>query len=127
MPVASRQSPVASKKTAILSLGYWFGAHSLGLLVHPYQSVRRIVRDDFYKPLVWLPSITLLIWWSVSFLISRWNVLATLGLSFLAISLDHWGPTQIILAFLFSWGVVFLLGWQLVLGYLFIRFQKIKH
>jgi len=124
-PNTKHQTP--NKKIALLSFGYWFGAHSVGLLIHPYQSVRRIVRDNFYKPLVWLPSVTLVIWWLLAFLVSRWNVLATLGLSFLAIRLEHWGPTQISLAFMFVWGVIFLLCWQLILSYLFFRFTRLKH
>lgn len=110
--------------TLLFSLGYWFGAHSLGLLLHPYQSMRRIVRDDFYRPLVGLPLVCLLGWWIAGFIIARFNVLATLRLSLVAKAIDTISLKQFVFAILFLWGGVFLLLWQVILLYLYSRFQR---
>ena len=115
------------KRIVMLSTGYWFGAHSLGLLVHPYQSMRRLVKLELYKPLVMLPGVCLLGWWMVGMVVSRFNVLSALGLSFLAVRFEHFGPMQLMLGFLFMWGVVFLVMWQVLLLYLYWRFKSLKN
>ena len=116
---------MAKKSRVLLSFGYWFGSRSLGLLMHPYQSVRAIRRDDFYKPLVWLPSVLFLGWWFMGFLIGRVDVLLGLGLGGLARGLSGWGSTQIVLSFIFVWGAAFLVIWQVMLLYLDRRFSSI--
>ena len=112
-----------SKKTFVLSFGYWFGAHSLGLLLHPYQSVRRMHRERVYESLVWLPSVCLLIWWVFGLVVSRLDVLASMGLYFLVVPVDKLGITRVVLVFGFVWGGVFLLMWQGLLWYLWRRFR----
>lgn len=107
-----------------LSLGYWFSAYSLGLLLHPYQSVRRLVREDFYKPLVWLPLVCLFIWWLLGVIVGHFNILLTLGFDFLDLTLKRLGPTQIALSFLFMWVSMFFICWQVLLGYLYWRFRS---
>jgi len=114
------------RKMAVVSLGYWFGSHSLGLLMHPYQSVRRMVREEVFVPLVMLPSVVLMVWWMVGVVVANFNVLATLGLGLVAVELERRGPTQIVLSLAWLWGVVFLLLWQVMLGYLYRRFRGLR-
>lgn len=114
------------KSIAVLSFGYWFGVRSLGLLIHPYQSVRALVRDDFYKPLVWLPGLMLAMWWFLGFLISWLPVLSKFGLSVLANGLEKWGATQLVMSFVFVWGVIFFVVWQILLTYLWVRMKEIR-
>ena len=114
---------VNKKRAFVLSLGYWFGAHSLGLWLHPYQSMRRVVREGVFLPLVFLPSVCLGLWWFFGLVISRVALLSGLGLGLVADSLERFGPTQIVLSFGFVWVVVVLLLWQGVLVYLFWRFR----
>lgn len=108
----------------LFSLSYWFGAHSLGLLVHPYQSVRRIVRDQFYRPLIWLPSVCLAFWWLLGAVIARFNILATLRLRFVVEAINTVSFKQYLFSFIFLWGATFLILWQVLLVYLYIRFRN---
>lgn len=121
--VKTNQSP---NLRLLLSLGYWFSAHSLGLLLHPYQSLRRLVRDEFYRPLVYLPSVTLFLWWFTGVILARFNVLATLRLSLIARALNIISMKQVLFSFIFVWGVVFLLSWQVFLLYLYLRFKQVR-
>ncbi len=114
-----------TKRRAILSGGYWFGSHSLGLLVHPYQSMRRIVRERGFRPLVWLPSVCLGCWWIIGVVVAHFNVLASLGLGFWAMKLERFGPTEIVLAYGWLWIGVSLVLWQVLLGYLYARFRGV--
>lgn len=111
------------KTTAVLSLGYWFGAHSLGLLVHPYVSMRRIVREKGFVPLVLLPSVCLVVWWVVGVVVAHVDVLVKIGLGVVAFELEKFGPIQIVLSFGFVWGGVFFGCWQVLLLYLWQRFR----
>ena len=79
-----------SRKRALLSFGYWFGAGSLGLLLHPYQSMRRIMREGVYIPLVFLPMVLFMFWWGLGFVISRVAVLESLGLFQVDTLLKSW-------------------------------------
>lgn len=108
----------------LLSLGYWFGSHSAGLLLHPYQSVRGIVRDNFYRPLVFLPGVSLLGWWLLGAIIARFNILASLRLNIIAQAIDQVGFKQYMFVGIFLWGMIFLILWQVLLGYLFVRFER---
>ena len=110
---------------AVMSIGYWFGAHSLGLLMHPYQSMRRIVRQEVFVPLVMLPGVCLVGWWMVGVLVGHFPVLAKFGFGFLAISLDKLGWVRLSLYFGFVWVGMFLILWQCLLLYLYWRFSKV--
>jgi len=110
------------RKMAVVSLGYWFGSHSLGLLMHPYQSVRRMVREEVFVPLVMLPGVVLMVWWVVGVGVAK----ATLGLGVVAVELERRWPTQIVLSLAWLWGAVFLLLWQVMLLYLYRRFRGLR-
>lgn len=120
--------PTNQKPTTkiLLSTSYWFGARSLGLLLHPYITTRRIAREHFYRPLIWLPTVCIVIWWIAGFIISRISILARLRLGFLTSSLDSLGLTQITLTFIFTWILISAAIWQLILSYLWQRFKNIS-
>ena len=109
------------KTTAILSLGYWFSAYTLGMLLHPYKTVRELVRRPQFGPMVVVPSVTFLVGW----------VLGMVGLRFggviLVILRQDATPMWLVesLAFVFWWATIFLSMWQLLIGYLWVRFRKV--
>jgi hypothetical protein len=111
------------KKTLVLSLGYWFGARSLGLLIHPYISMRRIMRDKVYSSLVYLPSVCLGLWWLIGLIIAQFNVLVSLHLAVVANWLDVLSFKPLLWSFIFIWVSVFLILWQFLLAYLLLRFN----
>ncbi len=106
--------------TSILSLGYWFSAYTLGCLLHPYKTVRELARHTSLYPLIFTP----LIFWLFSYVVGMvglrfgWVILWVLGLQATSRFIT-------LLAFLFWWLSSFLLLWQLVLGYLWVRFKTI--
>ena len=98
---------VVSKKTTILSFGYWFSAYSLGLLVHPYKTVRSLVRERVYLRLIWFP----MVFWVLSWVI----VLVVLRLIEVVFALVGFLTPQWLIfvsGFGFWWMSVFLLLWQ---------------
>lgn len=103
------------RRRMVLSLGYWLGAHSLGFLTHPYQSVFRIVRAQFYEALVLMPMVLLIWWWVLGVVLAHANVLLSLGLPQVAGAIALVPYKQQVLSFVFVYGVCFLLLWQLVL------------
>ncbi|MBI2010499.1 MAG: hypothetical protein HYS86_05010 [Candidatus Chisholmbacteria bacterium] len=111
---------ISSRERAILSWGYWFSALSLGLLLHPYMTLRRMVRDRLLRPLVALPAVSAGFLWMATLVMVR---LGSLGLDVLGVGVP--GGTTLVLAFLFWWVVWFLVLWQVVLAYLFVRFTVV--
>ena len=106
------------RMTAILSLGYWFSAYTLGLLLHPYKTVRELVRRPQFGPLVAVPSVTWLVGWVVGMVGLRFGdgVLGVVGVEVT--------PGWLVrgLVFGFWWGTYFLGLWQILLVYLWGRF-----
>jgi len=108
-----------SKTTFALSFGYWFSAYSLGLLIHPYKTVREIVRQHGFRPLLFLPLVLWVLMWIMGliflhiilYLATFWQNLLFLG-----------GKGWIIL---FWWITLFLLEWQIILIYLGFRFERL--
>lgn len=111
---------ITARERTILSWGYWFSALSLGLLLHPYMTLRRMVRDRLLRPLVALPVVSAVFLWMATFLVVR---VGALFLDVLGVSV--FGGMTMVLAFLFWWVVWFLVLWQVVLGYLFVRFTVV--
>lgn len=114
-----------NNKMIVLSMGYWFGAHSLGLLIHPYQSMRRVVRQGVFVPLVLLPSVCLAGWWFLGIVVGHVAVLASLGFGWAARGLATFYYTPMIMYFVFVWVGIFLILWQGLLWYLYVRFSKV--
>ncbi|OGV90636.1 hypothetical protein A2783_05750 [Microgenomates group bacterium RIFCSPHIGHO2_01_FULL_45_11] len=106
------------KNILILSFGYWFSAYSLGLLLHPYKTVRELARRRVFGPLVLVPVVMWLVFWFGGMVGLRFGgvILWLLGLVATARFLH-------ILSFLFWWLTIFLGMWQAVLIYLFLRFR----
>ncbi len=109
------------KKTLVLSVGYWFSAYTLGLLLHPYKTVRELRRNSRFTPMVAVPVVIWSIVWVVGMVGLRfgWVVLWVLGLKAL--------PRFItLLAFLFWWFTFFMGMWQVLLLYLWLRFGGVN-
>jgi hypothetical protein len=109
-----------NNKTTFLSLGYWFSAYSLGMLLHPYKTVRELVRRQTFTPLVLVPFFMWGFMWMVGMVGLRfgWLLLWIIGLEATSRFVN-------ILAFLFWWITCFALFWQVMVGYLWVRFQII--
>ena len=107
-------------QTTILSLAYWFSAYTLGMLLHPYKTVRELRRKPQFGPLVVVPMVVWGVFWVVGMVGLRfgWVVLWGLGLEATVRFVN-------ILAFMFWWITVFLGLWQIVVGYLWVRFRVV--
>lgn len=107
------------KRTSWLSVGYWFSAYSLGLVLHPYKTVRELVRIPQFQPLIIVPLVMWVVFWAVGMVGLRfgWVVLWLIGL-------EATGRFVNILAFLWWWLTVFLVIWQMMLLYLWVRFRR---
>lgn len=106
------------RKQTVLSLGYWFSAYTLGMLLHPYKTVRELVRRPVFAPMIVVPIFMWGFMWVVGMVGLRfgWVVLWVLGLK-------ATGRFVNILAFIFWWLTTFLVMWQIVVGYLWVRFR----
>lgn len=109
-----------SKKTAVLSAGYWFSATTLGMLLHPYKTMRKVLR----KKSLWLSVLAPVVWGVIFWLGAVIIILTTrlLGLE-LGIVYSEW--IYKLVEFLFWWAMWFLVLWQVLVGYLFFRFKRV--
>ena len=109
-----------NKATAVLSIGYIFSAYTLGMLLHPYKTVRELVRRPTFKIMVLVPSIFWFMGWFIGMVGLRfgWVLLWVVGVNTTPIWLIE------SLAFTFWWGTVFLVLWQFVVGYLWVRLKS---
>lgn len=105
----------------LLSWGYWFSSRTYGLLSHPYITMREIVREHFLRPLAVLPVVIWVMSWLVAVMVGRMGL--WFGLQ------DEWWtiPVGRGLVFLWVWASLFLAIWQVVVGYLYVRFRLIQH
>ena len=107
------------KKTIFLSLGYWFSSYTLGLLVHPYKTMREFIRHKSFRPLILVPLVT----WSLGWVLGMAGL--RFGGSILRLVGVGVGDNFVfLLAFLFFWFSFFMLFWQIVLLYLFLRLKS---
>ena len=81
---------------------------SLGLVAHPYRSVREIMRGRWFVPLVFLPSL-ILVWIFISGRIAAWVV-------------DVPVTRRDVLGVFYSTFILSLGLWQVLLWYLAMRF-----
>jgi hypothetical protein len=106
------------KKITILSVGYWFTAYTLGMLLHPYKTVRELVRLKEFGMLVIAPTVMWGLAWLVGMVGLRFGHVILVVLGLLAT------PRFVnILAFIFWWLTTFLIMWQVLVGYLWVRFK----
>ena len=105
----------------VLSFGYWFSAYSLGLMLHPYKTVRELVGEKRFRLLILAPLVFWVMLWGVGLVLFQvgGEVLELLGLGWLGEVLLR------MLAFLWWWVSIFLLLWQVVLVYLGWRFGSL--
>ena len=109
------------KQHYILSWSYWFSSRTFGLLSHPYITMREIAREHFLRPLAVIPAVMWILSWISAVVIGR------IGLVF-ELDKANWSLyVGRILVFLWWWGSWFLVLWQVVLGYLYVRFRKLQN
>ena len=114
------------KSTTILSMGYWFSAYTLGLLLHPYKTVRELVRRPQFGPMIVTPLVVWLFVWATGVVAFRfgWVVFYLLDLLIGVGETPEWFMGG--LAFVFWWMSWFLLLWQGLVGYLWVRFRSVN-
>ncbi len=111
------------KKTSanyILSFGYWFGSRTQGLLVHPYITMREIMRERFLRPLTLVPTVLWILLWLAVFWLARLGLVLGLNTGWWVMPLGR------VLVFGWIWSWIFLGLWQLLLLYLYVRFRLIQ-
>lgn len=105
------------KTQFILSIMYALGQITLGLLLHPYQTVQSLVRDKAFFWMAALPlltSIIVKIFWSFVFVPLVRMVFSCSVTPFFGCNL---------IPFFAQWLLFFCMYWQIVVAYLFIRFS----
>lgn len=104
----------------MLSLGYWFSAYTLGMLLHPYKTVRELSQRQVLGPMVLAPMVIWGVFWMIAMVGLRfgWVILSLLGLEATPRFIN-------ILAFLWWWLTMFLFMWQIMVGYLWVRFRLV--
>lgn len=99
----------------LISFFYALGRFSLGLLVHPYQTMQLLVEQKVFVWLTLLPTLIL------GILTVIWKKIILLAL--LAIFNNSSLELDTYYSFLSTWVTVFIIYWQAMLFYLLIRFK----
>ncbi len=92
----------------IFAFSYSVVRISYGLLVHPYQTAQLLVVEKVFVWLTLLPSLLLVL------LTLIWKFFKLIPI-----------PGTGVVSFLATWVSFFCLYWQVLLGYLLVRFKKI--
>lgn len=102
---------MATKLEIIESFVYSAGQIVLGLLLHPYRTMQLIVKGKVFTPFVFLPLLTV--------------VLIFLGgrIDFLM----NFYQSNVIFSILVKTILIFSVLWQIILGYLLIRFSRVLY
>jgi hypothetical protein len=114
------QKQTLKKRITALSLGYWFSATNLGMLLHPYKTVRDVVRIKEFSPLIFSPLVWMIVFWGLA-LVSV--LLGRMIASEWSIFYPRWFYD--VLEFCFWWAVWFLGWWQVLVLYLYLRFKTV--
>ncbi len=101
----------------ITSWSYWFGSRTQGLAIHPYITMREIVRQHFLRPLTLIPTVIWICSWITALFFGRVGLFFNLDQQLWTI------PIGRMLVFLWCWLSWFLLLWQILLSYLYLRFR----
>lgn len=104
------------KSKAFLSVFYSLGQITLGFLLHPYQTMQMVVKDQVYNWMVLIPMTTLfgiILFWKNLFVPF---VRIFFSCSQTNLFLCNWLPFISKVVILYCW------LWQVLLLYLFIRF-----
>ncbi len=99
----------------LISFLYALGRFSLGLLVHPYQTMQLLVEQKVFVWLTLLPTLIL----GILTVVWKKIVLSLL----IAIFKDSSLELDIYYSFLSTWATVFIIYWQAMLFYLLVRFK----
>jgi len=109
------------KRTAGLSLMYGMGSIWQGMLLHPYVTMRRVMRMKGWWWAMWLPAMSLFGSWLLGFGgIRMWMWLRGEGR-------EMWYVVKEGLMFGWWWWVWFCGWWQVLIGYLAMRFYIVTH
>lgn len=106
------------KRVFLLSVLYSVGQITLGLLVHPYQTMQSLVRDKVFIWMTLLPSVSL----ALVTLVWKWLVVPFVKLAFSCSDVLLGGCE--FLPFFAMWLTFFYLYWQILLLYLLFRFEN---
>jgi len=103
------------------SIIYSLGQITLGLLLHPYQTMQSLVTDRIFIWMTMLPTVVLAaltVGW-------RYVVIPVVSAVFSCQSGGWLGMGCGLLPFLAYWMIFFCLYWQLLLFYLLVRFSRV--
>jgi len=104
------------KLSFLASVFYALGQITLGLLLHPYQTMQSLVRDRVF---IWMAGLPVAV-----FVLAKlvWHLLLvpTVRFVFSCQSSGFFGCELI--PFFANWLMLFCLFWQILLGYLLLRF-----
>lgn len=109
--------PIIRFRYAVSSLLYSVGQITLGLLLHPYQTMQTLVPDKIFVWMTALPTITL----AIVTVLWRYAVVPVVQLVFSCSATHFWGCE--FLPFISNWLTFFCIYWQLLLLYLLLRFR----
>lgn len=102
---------------ALSSVLYSIGQITLGLLLHPYQTMQTLVPDKVFVWMTALPTISL----AVVTILWRYAFVPTVQLVFSCQATGFWGCE--LLPLVSNWLTFFCVYWQLLLLYLLLRFH----
>jgi hypothetical protein len=86
-------------------------------MIHPYITMREIVREHFLRPLTTIPTMLWICSWVIAVIIGK------IGL-FFSFDQQSWTiPFGRMLVFVWWWFSWFVLLWQILLAYLYLRFR----
>ncbi len=106
-------------KNALLSLVYSVGQLTLGLLLHPYQTMQSLVEDKVFVWMALLPTGVL----AVVTVLWRFVIVPLVQLVFSCQKTGFIGCAW--LPFLSNWLTFFCIYWQILLLYLLFRFSSV--
>lgn len=104
---------------AFRSLSYSLGQLSLGLVIHPYQTMQEVVPDKVFVWFTLLPTLVL----AVVTVLWRYLVVPSVQLVFSCAGTSFWGCDW--LPFIANWLTFFCIYWQILLFYLLLRFKRV--
>lgn len=116
-----KQSPESSWRKPeglrfAVSFLYALGQITLGLLLHPYQTTQSLVRDRVFIWMALLPSVVFVLAKILWFFV----IVPAVQFVFSCQNTAFWGCDLI--PFVANWLVFFCVYWQVLLGYLVVRF-----
>ncbi|MEX0896308.1 MAG: hypothetical protein WDZ94_05270 [Patescibacteria group bacterium] len=98
------------------SVVYALGQITLGLLLHPYQTMQSLVRDRVFIWMAFLPTVVFVL----AKILWIFLIVPLVQFVFSCQAVTFWGCELI--PFFANWLVLFCLFWQILLGYLLLRF-----